>query len=253
MTLWACRDFKQLWQIASDERNFFHPTRHVQEADHGNDLASPVVRKVLKLVHDDRFADAVRCMKSLGNAVCDKSTADALQNLHPHSNPPAVVPPVDSTPFQINQANFRKLIYKFKKTVAPGLSGLRISHIIQLSSGAPDLQLTQLFTQIINLMLAGKVPQEAGKFLFGASLSALNKKNGGIRPIAAGDVLRRIAGKAVCATFSGSFCELFGKNQFGVGVKGGMEVICHSMRILLNEHREDKDFFVFKVDFKNAF
>jgi len=48
-------------------------------------------------------------------------------------------------------------------------------------------------TGFTNAVLAGLCPKEAAPFFFNGRLLALNKKSGGIRPIAVGVTLRRLA------------------------------------------------------------
>ena len=50
-------------------------------------------------------------------------------------------------------------------------------------------------TAFTNVVVSGHVPEKVHLFFFGASLFALGKKNGGVRPIAAGNVFRRLASK----------------------------------------------------------
>jgi hypothetical protein len=46
------------------------------------------------------------------------------------------------------------------------------------------------------------IPLEISQILYGVSLCALSKKDGGIRPIAVGCTLRRLAAKIVCTRIS---------------------------------------------------
>jgi hypothetical protein len=48
-------------------------------------------------------------------------------------------------------------------------------------------------------MLSGSVPTEIYPIIYGASLCALKKKDGGIRPIAVGCTLRRLVAKLGCS------------------------------------------------------
>jgi hypothetical protein len=47
----------------------------------------------------------------------------------------------------------------------------------------------------VDLLPTGQIPAVIRPVLYGACLTALEKKDGGIRPIAVGSVLRRLAGK----------------------------------------------------------
>ena len=80
-----------------------------------------------------------------------------------------------------------------------GPDGLRPQHLRDLlqcrESGSDFLS---ALTAFVNMMLAGRCPPEAARFFFGGRLLALKKKTGGIRPIAVGFILRRLASK--CAS-----------------------------------------------------
>eukprot|EP00959_Pyramimonas_sp_CCMP1952_P133521 2792201-Pyramimonas_sp.AAC.1 len=59
----------------------------------------------------------------------------------------------------------------------------------------------------------------------GTRLVALRKRNGGVRPIACGSVLRRLAAKAACDVFSDDIKSACGPHQYAVGKPGGCEVM----------------------------
>ena len=56
-------------------------------------------------------------------------------------------------------------------------------------------------TKLVNQILAGKVPDYCQEALFGASLLALEKEDGGLRPIAIGCFYRRLSAK-IAANFA---------------------------------------------------
>ena len=58
-------------------------------------------------------------------------------------------------------------------------------------------------TDFVNLVLAGRWPSDVAPVFFGGRLLVLNKKTGGICPIAIGFTLRRLASK--CANAFGTF------------------------------------------------
>ena len=69
-------------------------------------------------------------------------------------------------------------------------------------------------------MAAGKVSEEVAPFLFGANLFAVIKKSGGFRPVAVGDVLRRLTSKVIMSEVAGPAAQMLRPLQFGVGVRG---------------------------------
>ena len=76
------------------------------------------------------------------------------------------------------------------------------------------------------------MPTEACAFFYGGNLIALSKKCGGIRPIAVGNTLRRLASKIAMSSAHVTELqkELFWPHQLGVGVKLGGEIACHAIR-----------------------
>jgi hypothetical protein len=80
---------------------------------------------------------------------------------------------------------------------------------------------------------------------------ALQKKSGGVRPIAIGYTLRRLAAK--CAnTYALSMLEdRLLPVQVGVGVRGGCEGAVHATRRFLTNMTDDR--VLVKLDFRNAF
>jgi len=60
------------------------------------------------------------------------------------------------------------------------------------------------------------------QILFGGRLVALNKKSGGIRPIAVGFTLRRLISKCANSFAVAKLTTYFAPRQMGAGVKGGL-------------------------------
>ncbi len=71
------------------------------------------------------------------------------------------------------------------------------------------------------MVLRGDVPQMVQPFFFGASLVALKKKSGGVRPIAVGCTLRRLVAKIASRKVSDDMAELLAPRQLGFGVRNG--------------------------------
>ena len=81
---------------------------------------------------------------------------------------------------------------------AGGPDGLRPQHLkymIGPSSGAGVEALLSALLSFVSLVLNGECHESIRPLFFGANLTALRKKNGGIRPIALGGTLRRLVAK----------------------------------------------------------
>jgi len=87
--------------------------------------------------------------------------------------------------------------------------------------------------------------------LFGRRLLALNKKSGGIRPIALGFTLRRLASKCANSFAASKLAPYFAPHQMGAGVEGGCEAAVHATRRFLGSLEPGS--VIAKLNFSNAF
>jgi hypothetical protein len=87
-------------------------------------------------------------------------------------------------------------------------------------------------------------------------LIPLNKKDGGIRPIAVGDTLRRVVGKVLLRTgpLRAQVAKLAPK-QCGVGVTSAADLVGMGLQRMVEKRESEGDdgFVVFQADFTNAF
>ena len=75
--------------------------------------------------------------------------------------------------------------------VLPG----HLKTLLSYSSAEAGVNLFTTLTDFVNAILRGEVLDFAVSTFFGATLCALTKKDGGIRPIAVGNTLRKLAAK----------------------------------------------------------
>ena len=139
----------------------------------------------------------------------------------------------------------KKAIRSFKAGLAGGPDGLLPQHLkdlIEDSLGETGEKLLKMITKFLNeIIYQGKVPDEICKTLFGANLTALSKKDGGVRPIAVGMVWRRLSSKIIMSKLHDTCENLFNPNQLGVGTPKGAEAATHAIRAYVeNPEVEDQ-------------
>ena len=88
-----------------------------------------------------------------------------------------------------------------------------------------DEEAASLGAELLVDFLLGQCPAAALQANLGARLVALNKKDGGIRPVAMGSVIRRLAARAACKVLKDSVAAAVGPNQYGVGRRAGCELV----------------------------
>ena len=142
-----------------------------------------------------------------------------------------------------------KAIKSFTPGSAGGPDGLRPQHLSDMV-GPQGGTLLDALTELMSLVLSGGVPEQVRPFFFGATLYAFAKKDGGVRPIAVGLSLRRLASKIANSKALDLCSSLLAPRQLGVGIKGGAEALAHAARRFLYSMKADEVFV--KLDFSNA-
>ena len=109
-------------------------------------------------------------------------------------------------------------------------------------------------TGLVNLFCKGVVPPSVSSHLCGATLLPLVKKGGGHRPIAVGEVLRRLASKCISLSVCSLIPDILSPLQVGVAVANGAEAIVHAVKsVWLNPDIPPTSKWILLVDFANAF
>lgn len=117
---------------------------------------------------------------------------------------PLSLPPVSQASdasLTVKPDEVARALGSFMNGSAAGLDGIRPGHLKELTSmsaGANGLRLLESLTRLCNFLLSGKLNQDVCPFLYGGSLCALKKKDGGVRPIAVGSTIRRLVAKLGC-------------------------------------------------------
>ena len=88
---------------------------------------------------------------------------------------------------------------------------------------------------------------------FAANLTALRKKDGGIRTIAVGNVFRRLASKIAAKRLIPEQRRQLPAAQLGVCVSGGCEAAAHAGRAFIQTPIVPENNVLVKLDMKNTF
>ena len=105
-----------------------------------------------------------------------------------------------------------------------GPTGWRYEHLKVIASDTASAeQLHFAFSCIAD----GSVPVSVARLLSSARLIALPETAGDVRPIAIGEVFRRVTAKCVCAQMKSEFSNFFSPLQHGVSTEGGTDLLLH--------------------------
>ncbi|KAJ9445886.1 Retrotransposable element SLACS 132 kDa protein [Diplonema papillatum] len=181
-----------------------------------------------------------------------------MREKHPEAAPPPGLrgvqrQEVDSP--HVTKEAVKKALRSMPRGTAAGPSGLTAQHLLDLLG--PACPLAEPLAAAVGCLAVGKMAESARPFWYGAKLVALGKKDGGLRPIACGEILRRLAAKVLMADKEVKKAiekALLGATQTGVGRKAGADAMLTSMRrigALCMSEGPGKG--VVKLDLKNVF
>ena len=183
----------------------------------------------------------------------------ALRFKHPGASADFRPFSLDINGFSASENNVAKVLRHVAVGSSGGIDGLRPAQLRHLTSNSTaetgQLPIRSL-TALVNRLLNVDVSDNARKLLFSGNLTALRKKDGGIRPIAVGNVLRRLASTVSCAAVTPSLARQLSPMQIGVGSQGACEAAVHAIRRYVIYHTESgqshQNRLIAKLDFKKC-
>ena len=218
-----------------------------------NNLAA---RVSVKLEEGD-FKGAVR-LASSAESLCtpDESSLIQLSKKHPPAHPSSTFPaaPLLQDTLVVSPTEVKKAVMSFPAGSAGGPDGLLPQHLKDLVSptlGEAGASFVETLASFVSQLISGNVPHPVTPFFFGARLLGLNKPAGGVRPIAAGCTLRRLAAKCLGNSVFEEMGSLLFPLQVGYGTRLGAEGAVHAARAYLTQLHPGN--LMLKLDFQNAF
>ena len=159
---------------------------------------------VASKIADGDIKAAVRAVAGGDDLAPDSTdTIEALRSKHPDSPAnlkmtelsEAAWPPAAT----VSETEVMSALMSFPPSTSAGMDGIRAKHLTNLVSkkaAAAGDRLKLELTAFVIYVMRGELPAFILPLFYGARLIALNKKDGGVRPIAVGNTLRRLATKA---------------------------------------------------------
>ena len=208
-------------------------------------------RAALRAGRDGALSKAARVLSQEQHPL-SANVHSSLASLHPPSlaaGIPDLGPPPVGDDFSVEEV--LECLRSFPPGSSGGISGLMPQHLrCPKPDGAFQRQLLQL-ARVCSEFTWGRLSKPASEALASARLIPIGKKGGGVRPIAVGDTLRRLAGKLLLSRYQDEVIGKLAPEQMGVGVKRGAESIIHRLRSWCA--RAPPDHILLQLDFRNAF
>ena len=219
-----------------------------------------------------------RAFRLFSNGKVHASTPEVvakLRELHPQAEPidQAAILAADNfdvkkqcDPLKFSPDELIDAMRTFNRETASGPQQLEL-HVLKvlLESDATNA-LKPALLDFCGRAASGNLDSRIWPWFCSATLIPLKKNDGGVRPIAVGNILRRLVAKLIAARMKLPLSEHFDGLQFGVACPAGIDKIVHWIRENTHQWTDPnwkpgeavlKDFplgaVVLKVDIKNAF
>ena len=171
--------------------------------------------------------------------------------------PPATIAPAPTSqrPQQIPQQEFseavkmevKQLLRRPARLTAPGLLGTSLEHLTVVTEADEELD---MMADAVVWIAFGMLPPDAMEALKVGEIIALEKSAQEVRPLLLGSSLKRMGLRAIVRAKRDQLTEAAGEHQYGVGRKGGTELLLRK----LEAQKEVRPTAIFlKVDLKAAF
>ncbi|KAJ9445016.1 SLACS reverse transcriptase [Diplonema papillatum] len=276
--LWAHGRFSELWtearEIASSRGRAAEPQARflvmdeedeqigrfvglATDVDDACQLDPKTVQQVIRKTKARWFGKAVATLAAAKVSPVNAESLRVMRDKHPQAPEPPLprIPPQADTEITVSWGNVIKTLRALPRGTAPGPSGLSAQHLLDLVSPASPIKAP--LVAVIRRIATGSIPEEARPHGYGARLVALEKKDGGLRPIACGEVLRRVAAKILARDKSvvQAIKPILARcGQTGVGMKSGADAMACAMRCVGERYRHSgQGRGIVKVDLRNAF
>ena len=149
-------------------------------------------------------------------------------------------------------AEVNEAMLSFKRSSSAGLSGLRPGHILSLLDSKNAKCLLHILGVLASRLANFELPPELAPYLAGASLIAIQKPAGGVRPVACGDAIRRLTSKLMLKRVLPLVSPKLLPTQLGISVPAATEIIFHRVASQIANSTDDQKTFLV-LDLKNAF
>ena len=210
-------------------------------------VADEVVRKTLA----GEYSRAVALLASPGLAPATLDTAQQLQDLlQPRLTAAPLAPAarrLGESQELFNMQCLRVALRSSPRGSGAAVGGGRFEHWKALLGH--DSAIEAMHAVCVRLA-QGRVPESIAAAIGLSKLAPLRKAGGGVRPIAAPNILRRLVGRILTSSFKTRASELLAPHQFAIGESAGAELLAHTAKALIEA---DPSLVLVKLDARNAF
>ena len=207
--------------------------------------------RIEELIEEDELAKALKTVLQSSGPNTNPERVHELRALFPSCRPEDVVTPTLScwdADFEARvEAAVQKLLMRLPRGSGAGPDGSRYEH--WGGNSAAEVHVEPM-ARCMRMWLQGQAPEWAYASQRGGRLLALDKKDGGLRPLILCPVFRRIALRGLLASLKEDLGGYVGAAQYALGKKSGDVLLVRTMEAACATGSRNA---VLSIDIRNAF
>ena len=215
----------------------------------------------MKAIDEGSISKAAKALVSKGMHPYTPQVLQKLSDLHPQRCLLGSSTASSASSLTFSKEDVLKAALSFPKGSSAGPSGLRPAHVreaLQCGTSAVEDDLLNALAEFCHVCTSGVISRDVGPFLLAANLLPFRKEGGStenpaVRPIAAGETLRRIVGKVIMNRVKHSFLNVVSPLQCGVGVPDAVQAVSITLRRSYDILAVKPDWGLAQIDIANAF
>ena len=170
------------------------PPSRTATTDASEGLPEPIRRAALRAVNEGALGKAARVLSEHTYSLPTK-VLGALELLHPRADCPLLPTAPCQAGEDFTPEDIADCLRTFPPGSAGGFSGLIAAHLRPCKS-SEYCQLLKALARVCSDFAWGRLPPESSAILASARLIPIGKKDHGVRPIAVGEIIRRMVASA---------------------------------------------------------
>ena len=131
--------------------------------------------------------------------------------------------------FDLDERTFNRNVRSARKGAAGGPSGTTCDHLRPLLDSPRDLHVLFLIAEAFS---RGQIPPSIVQLMMLGRMTALRKKDGGVRGIVAGEVIRRLVSRTVPQQLSPAVAAATAPFQYALATRAGCECVSHALQAI---------------------
>ena len=186
-------------------------------------------RRALQFVQMGELSSGRQALEGAELALGNRNTLDQLRQRLDRPREPIPELPRDTPLFNLDEKMFNRNVRSAKKGAAAGPLGMTCDHLRPLLDSNPNMHLLFVVGEMFS---RGQIPHNIVQLVKLGRMTALRKKDGGVRGIVAGEVIRRLVARTIAQQLNSAAAPATAPFQYALTTRAGCECVSHELQAI---------------------